>query len=66
MTEKVYFTSKRVRHRYGDCSDMTLWRWTHDPTMSFPKPTYIKGRRYWDADELDEFDRARSSVGEAA
>jgi predicted DNA-binding transcriptional regulator AlpA len=44
-----------VRQRYG-VSSMTLWRWDHDPALNFPKPTYIRGRKYRSSDELDAFD----------
>lgn len=63
---KAWVPARRVRARYGEISDMTLWRWLNDPDMGFPKPRYINRRRYWLEDELDEFDRARASEPEAA
>jgi hypothetical protein len=44
-----------VLARYG-ISNMTLWRWDHDEDLGFPKPTWIRNRKYRDADELDAFD----------
>ena len=44
---KVFLTAKQVRGRYGDCSDMSLWRWGNDPILEFPLPMRIKGRRLW-------------------
>lgn len=55
-----------VRIRYGGISDMTLWRWTRDPELDFPKPAYIGRYRYWDDDELDAFDEAKLAAREAA
>jgi hypothetical protein len=36
----------------------TLERWDKDRALEFPKPTYIRGRRYRDIEELDGWDRA--------
>jgi predicted DNA-binding transcriptional regulator AlpA len=34
---------------------MTLWRWLQDESLGFPKPSKIRQRRYWDADEIEAF-----------
>lgn len=47
----------QVQERYS-ISAMTLWRWDHDANLGFPKPLYIRGRKYRDAAELDAFDEA--------
>jgi predicted DNA-binding transcriptional regulator AlpA len=54
--DRRWLPAPRVCARYG-ISDMTLWRWLHDADLQFPQPTYIAKRRYFDADELDAFDR---------
>ena len=36
-----------VKQMLGGISDMTVWRWLNDPTMNFPRPTYLGRRRYW-------------------
>ena len=52
-----------VWKRYG-VSPMTGWRWDHDPTLGFPTAYRIRGRKYRDEGELDEFDqRMRSAEG---
>jgi predicted DNA-binding transcriptional regulator AlpA len=51
--------TKRVAERY-DSSTRTIERWTDDPTLNFPKPIYIKRRRFWREDELDDFDAAQA------
>lgn len=33
-------------------SSMTLHRWLEDPDCDFPKPFYIRGRRYWKAADV--------------
>lgn len=55
-TKKALLSARKVRERYSDISDMTLWRWQHDEKLGFPPPIYINGRRYWDPDGLDTFD----------
>lgn len=36
-----------VRKICGGISDMSLWRWLHDPQLGFPQPILIQRRRYW-------------------
>jgi predicted DNA-binding transcriptional regulator AlpA len=48
--------------RYG-VVDRTVERWMADAGLKFPKPLRIRCRRYFDEEELDEFD-ARSLGGE--
>ena len=50
----------KVRERYGVCL-RTLARWDENPTLGFPAPVYINGRKYRDSDALDAFDRARAA-----
>jgi predicted DNA-binding transcriptional regulator AlpA len=47
VTPNRRITSKVARELCGSVSDMTLWRWLHDTSLNFPKPTYIGKRRYW-------------------
>ena len=47
---------RAVCARYG-ISDRTVDRWVEASVL--PKPVYIQGRRYWDADELGQRDDAR-------
>ena len=53
---RVWLTARQVRHRNGDISEMTLWRWMRDPEMGFPKPKVRNRIRYWDEEELDRWD----------
>jgi hypothetical protein len=64
--DDIYLISGQVRTRYGDISDMTLFRWLRDPKLAFPQPEYIRGRRFWRLRALEEYDQARSSVREVA
>ena len=50
----------------GNVSDMSLWRWLHDPDLNFPKPIYIAKRRYWRATEISDWIEARAEASGAA
>jgi len=52
---KHLLPTKDVRARFGNISDMTLWRWLRDESLGFPQPTMIRNRRFWDADEIEAF-----------
>ena len=51
-TASRYINAASVRQICGGVSDMSLWRWGHDPKLNFPKPTNIRNRRYWREFEL--------------
>jgi predicted DNA-binding transcriptional regulator AlpA len=66
MHETRLLPDSKVAARYG-ISHMTLWRWDRDPTLNFPKPVRIRGRKYRDEGELDAFDAAqRAEVNASA
>lgn len=50
--------ARKARQELGGISDMTLYRWLSDESMGFPRPIYIKTRRYFDASELAAFKEA--------
>jgi len=65
--DDVWLTSAQVRARQGAISEMTLWRWTRDPRISFPPPDDIRnGRKYWRLSTILEWEVARTSSAEAA
>ena len=61
MDAKKLLPEPRVCERYGVC-DMTLRRWDADPSLDFPRPFKIRGRKYRDAGELDAFDERQRMV----
>lgn len=67
LDSDVYLDARAVRHRYGDRSDMALYRWLRDPKLGFPRPIYIQKYRYWRLADLIEWERRRpTSKPEAA
>ena len=61
MSEKKYITQKRLKARYADVSDMTIWRWEHNATLGFPKAININGRKYFLLEEVEAWERKRAS-----
>jgi hypothetical protein len=38
----------------------TIDRWLADAGLGFPQPLTINKRRYWDLDEIEQWERARA------
>jgi predicted DNA-binding transcriptional regulator AlpA len=62
QAEDRFLSSRVVRHRYGDVSDMWLWRRIRDGS-GFPRPIQIMGRRFWRLSELIAWERQRAENG---
>jgi predicted DNA-binding transcriptional regulator AlpA len=62
--EHKLISATAVRELCGGISDMSLWRWLHDPELDFPRPVYIGRRRYFREAELAAWIKARA--GDAA
>jgi predicted DNA-binding transcriptional regulator AlpA len=56
-SDDYFLTAVQVRQRYGNASDMWLWRRLHDDS-NFPRPIKIRKRRYWKLSELIAWERA--------
>jgi hypothetical protein len=52
-------TAAQVKRRYGNASDMWLWRRLHD-SSGFPEPLLICGRRFWRVGALIVWERSRA------
>ena len=52
MNTHKRIAARELRNLCGGVSDMTIWRYLHDPYLNFPKPIYIKKRRYWQETEV--------------
>ena len=55
-------TAAQVKRRYGNASDMWLWRRLHD-SSGFPQPLFICGRRFWRMAALIAWERTRAKGG---
>ena len=59
-------TAAQVRQRFGNISDMTLWRWLNDESLAFPRPIVVNRRRLFPLSALLAFEARKASEGEAA
>jgi prophage regulatory protein len=66
LTQRTYLRAKAVRIRYGNVSDMWIWRRLHDAINPFPQPIKFveSGARFWDAAALDAWDAAHAPSSE--
>ena len=55
--QEVFLTSRQVRERYGNVSEMWLIRREKDKASGFPNPVRIRGRKFWKLSELSTFER---------
>jgi hypothetical protein len=53
-------TAAQVKRRYGNASDMWLWRRLHD-LSGFPQPLFICCRRFWRLSVLIAWERQRAA-----
>lgn len=56
----IRLTGPQICERFGDISDMTLWRWLGNPALAFPKPLVINRRRYWRLADIEAWERSRA------
>ena len=54
---ETFLASRQVRERYGNASEMWLYRREHDDS-GFPKPIRINGRRFWRLSDLLAYERS--------
>lgn len=65
LPTRRHLTAAQVLERYGDASEMWLWRRLHlDPL--FPRPIVISRRRFFSEAELDAYDDAHRQPAEAS
>lgn len=65
MADKL-ITAAEVRARFGDISDMTLWRWLDDAALGFPRPVRIQRRRFFREAEIEAFIERQAAASTAA
>jgi hypothetical protein len=51
--------TRLVCARYG-VTDRTVARWERDPSLNFPQALLVNGRKYYDADQLTQWDRSNA------
>ena len=61
-----FLTAAEVRKRYGNISEMTLWRWLNNTALNFPKPIVINRRRFFARARLKCWERERVNAGHSS
>ncbi|WIJ26616.1 helix-turn-helix transcriptional regulator [Devosia sp. RR2S18] len=61
-TETRYLTSAQVRHRFGDISPMSLWRWSNNASLAFPQPMKIMGRNLYKESDIIAWEEAQQKA----
>jgi hypothetical protein len=65
MQPKRLLPDPLVCARYS-VTPMTLYRWDRDPALGFPKPIYIRSRKYRDEAQLEAWEASRAEGGDDA
>ncbi|THD58343.1 MAG: DNA-binding protein [Bradyrhizobium sp.] len=55
-----YIPAPQVSRQRYKKSERTLDRWLKDEDLGFPRPIYIRGRRYFREADLVEWERAQA------
>jgi len=50
-----FLPGPKVQSRYGK-SHVTIWRWSNDKDLGFPKPMKINRLNYWRLSELEAWE----------
>jgi predicted DNA-binding transcriptional regulator AlpA len=58
--EERYISRRELRQLFP-VSDMTIWRWQHDPHVAFPVPVKLgnNGRNFWWLPAIRDWERRR-------
>ena len=56
---QTYLTGPQVQARYQR-SHVSLWRWTKDPNLGFPKPIKINRLNYFKLADLEAWEAAQA------
>jgi predicted DNA-binding transcriptional regulator AlpA len=61
--EERYISRWELRQLFP-VSDMTIWRWQHDPQIAFPAPVKlgINGRNFWWFPAIRDWERRRREL----
>jgi hypothetical protein len=62
QADQRYIGRRELRRLYP-VSDMTTWRWTHDPDVAFPAAVKLRqnGRNFWWLPAILEWERRRAN-----
>lgn len=62
--DKQFLTKPNLARRWQKTS-RTIDRWLENPAEGFPVPVIIGGRKHWDLDDIEAFERACAATSHA-
>ena len=62
------YISRRELRQLLPVSDMTIWRWQHDPQIAFPTPVKLgtHGRNFWWLPAIRDWARRRAEPAQSS
>ena len=60
---RTFLSGPDVQARYNR-SHVTIWRWANNASLKFPRPMKINRLNYWNLDDLEGWEKGRSSLTE--
>jgi hypothetical protein len=61
--EEAFLSAAQVKARYGNASDMWLWRREHEKNSRFPNPIRVCGRRLYRLSDLLRWEQEQTTKG---
>ena len=59
LDDDALLNSGQVKARFGNVSDMCIWRWMRDERVNFPQPLKINNRNYWRLGDLNDWQQMK-------
>jgi hypothetical protein len=57
---RIRLPARKLWERLG-VVERTLNRWVSDPSLEFPRPMYVNGRRYFWLDEIESWEHVQAA-----
>ena len=56
LGNRLYLPRRKLPERYT-VTPMTIYRWERDPILDFPQAMIVKGKKFYDVDELEAWEK---------
>ena len=66
QNSETYITAPQLRVRFGGRSDMWLWRLLNDEQANFPRPVMVRGVRYFQLLEVQQWEEVNRAKPKAS
>ena len=58
LENRLYLPRRKLPERYT-VTPMTIYRWERDPLLAFPQAMIVNGKKFYDVDELEAWEKMR-------